>query len=344
MRNSSPITKNRPISLRRLLKASGVKLLFVVEAFADVKATEGFIRILGIAPEQVIVRHNGQVARRLVEQSLPGVSITGRAEPRRCLVIRFHDSSPLHLRGSTLIVNPDPYKYFSPVSAPRKEGPLLRKAMGVEEGRKVIALLSPRPQEVRQVLRAYEKVRLPKRPLLIIGLREPDRSLKQALAEKGFRVLSRERRGRGLSSWGRNDIVLLNTMGELPHFLKAVDLAVVGYDRNLFEPMALEIPILYFGEPPGMSPQAERLMTWFRLFWLRNSTIKDLLDKTWGGRPVVRGRLHRQMESALLDPLPLIRGTRECVQRLHREVLPEVRRRADALLTSALKNLDSRAA
>lgn len=334
MRIFSSISENLPINLNRFLKTSGIKLLFVIEAFADLKATKGLIHILGIDPKHAIIRYNDQVDRKLVKEILPGFSLTTRPEVLpQWFVIKFDDSSPLSLQGDKLVVNPDPYKYFFPTSVSRKERTFLRKVMGVENGRKIIALSSPKPEEIRQVIKAYKKIQLLQKPLLIIGLREPHRYLKEALVEKGFKVCSRNRLDHPISSWGQKDIVVLNTMGELFHFLKAADLAIVGYDRNLFEPTVLKIPILYFSEPLKMSPKAERLMKLFGLVWKRNSTIKNLLKETRGALPIDPGRLHRQMESVLFNPSPIIRGTKECIRRLYWEVLPEARRKIFTLVT-----------
>lgn len=134
-----------------------------------------------------------------------------------------------------------------PASA-REEGDALRRALG--GNRPVWIAASTRDGEEEQVLAAFAQVRrtVPD-TLLFLVPRHPDRfSRVDALCrEAGYRV---RRRSSGKPVTAETDIYLGDTMGELPVFYAASDVAFVGGSlvpqgaHNLLEPAALGLPVL----------------------------------------------------------------------------------------------------
>ncbi|HXN10849.1 MAG TPA: lipid IV(A) 3-deoxy-D-manno-octulosonic acid transferase [Steroidobacteraceae bacterium] len=90
------------------------------------------------------------------------------------------------------------------------------------------------------------------RALLVLAPRHPERfdALAAAIAAQGFRC---QRRSRDLPQDGADpdsEVLLLDTLGELPEFYAAADVAFVGGSlvpaggHNLLEPAALALPVL----------------------------------------------------------------------------------------------------
>ncbi len=125
---------------------------------------------------------------------------------------------------------------------------VLRRAFGVERGIWIAA--STHEGEEAQILRAFAQVRehLPK-ALLVLVPRHPERFDRvSTLCQKaGWRVA---RRTEMPDSCEAVDVFLGDTMGELPLFYGASDLAFVGGSlmhvggHNMLEPAALGLPVL----------------------------------------------------------------------------------------------------
>jgi len=115
------------------------------------------------------------------------------------------------------------------------------------------------------------------------------------------------------------DIVLINTRGELVKFFSAADLAIVGEDRNLFEPASQWVPILYF---PGV--------------WRNNQTAKHLLDDAGGAVQIQLPILYDQVASILAHPEDLIQGTENAMEAFRSEVVPAAQLYGAILLGAAV--------
>ena len=73
-----------------------------------------------------------------------------------------------------------------------------------------------------------------------------------------------------------HDILLIKTRGELSRLYGLADLAVVGRERNIFEPACLGKPVLYFGD---------------REAWENNGQALAALEKEKGAMPFTRDGL-----------------------------------------------------
>lgn len=336
-KNSSPVQDCGVPKVNRLLRAERIRLFFLIRFFSDFKAAMGLIRMLGIDHRYVVFENNHKFGK-VGSQEINPVS-TSAAFPFYSpdwLTVRFYDNELPGFRRDELVLNREPYKTFFHESFSSGEKSVLRQAMRAEN-RKIIVCCSPTGEEVTVILKAYQKLRLPEKPLLILGLSELNRSLKGSLVKRGFKVTNRTRCTQNLLSFGSSDIVILSTMGELFKFLKAADLAIVGHDRNLFEPAVLGVPILYFKEPLKMTEKERWIVASFGLIWRKNKVAKKLLDETGGAVSINPTLLHEQMVEALRNPYVLRQGAQAAVQRFNREIIPQARRYGSGLLAAGIR-------
>lgn len=134
-----------------------------------------------------------------------------------------------------------------PASA-RERGEALRRCLGVQRGVWIAA--STHEGEDEQVMDAFARIReqLPDSVLVLVP-RHPERfSAVAALARRrGFRTVLRSE---APESCDDADVFIGDTMGELPLFYAASDVAFVGGSlvpvggHNMLEPAALELPLI----------------------------------------------------------------------------------------------------
>lgn len=202
----------------------------------------------------------------------------------------------------------------------REEGAALRRDFG--NGRPVWMAASTRPGEEALVLEIFRQARRQEPELLLVlAPRHPER----------FAEVERLCLGAGLRVWRRTagsaadrgmDVFLLDTMGELPRFYAAADVAFVGGSllpyggQNMLEPAALGIPVVVGPHLFNFEAIAERLgaggalrvgrtpdeVLEALLAWLRDSELRDAAGRA--GRAIIeanRGATGRTL--VLLAPL-----------------------------------------
>lgn len=309
---------------------SGERLFIRAEGVADLHAARGLIAALRLDPRRVTIVPADRAAAAQARRLLPRCR-RGRLPRAGGRVVLFDADGPPRPSPRGAAFNHDPFKYHP---APRGEARrTLRGRMGLGRRRLVVCSLSGRA-EAEAVVDAWRALR--PRPALVLGMRLPDPGLAARLSGPGVVVLRRSSRAAPLSGVGACDVVVLNTMGELGRFFAAADLAVIGHDRNLFEPAAFGVPALYFPEPLRMTPRQRSMVRLFRLAWRKNRTAKRLLDAAGGARPV-RADLAGQMARLLADPGRARAGARRALARYRREVMPAARRLARRLLGAAAR-------
>ena len=325
------------MNLNHLIRKTNTKLFFRVECVADLNAVRGFVKVLGIRKNRVVVSYGLEATRRMTHAALNGCVITAdRALSSNWFPVKFDTEGKTRLAERGLIVNYDPYKYCLSARVSSQERVRLRRAMRIEKNRKVILVSCSARDEVKVILKACKRLDLFDQPLLILGLRRPDVSLPGFLRRRGFKTHDRRSLKQALSNFGGSDVVVLNTMGELFNFLKAADLAIVGHDRNIFEPALLGVPILYFGRPLGMNERERELARWFKLFWRKNRTAKRVLDKFGGAAQIRRTVFHRQIDRVLRRPESMIRGARRAVRVFRDQIIPASGSGAASVLTKGI--------
>ncbi len=312
-----------------LLEKEGVKLVFDNGEPSSLNATEGLLKVLQIDGRHAEIWHHGEISRALAEKRFPHLELTPRFKPSLArLGIGFSTEAGLALREGQLHLPQDPFKFVLPRGASPQERLSLRACMELEETQPLIIALSPSPQETEVVLRAYgEFPSSQKRPLLVLAPRDPDPFLKEILLRRGFHAASRGPndllrsplgQAEGLP-FGRFEIIVLNTQGELLGLLPAADLALVGHNRNLFEPTSQGVPLLYFPGP-----------------WDSNPTARELLRTSGGALAIEPSHLAEQMIQILKNPKPILQGQQQALQQFQDEILPVARLCGSLLLTAAV--------
>lgn len=146
----------------------------------------------------------------------------------------------------------------------REEAQVLRRCFGVDRGVWIAA--STHDGEEQQVLQAFERVKhaLPD-TLLVLVPRHPARAASvAALARKSGHVTAM--RSESPLSCADVSVFIGDTMGELPLFYAASDVAFVGGSlvreggHNMLEPAALGIPVVFGPYIHDVAEISERLM------------------------------------------------------------------------------------
>jgi 3-deoxy-D-manno-octulosonic-acid transferase len=130
-----------------------------------------------------------------------------------------------------------------------EEAQVLRRCFGVDRGVWIAA--STHDGEEQQVLQAFETVRqaLPD-SLLVLVPRHPDRAASVAALARKFGHVTRTR-SESPASCADASVFIGDTLGELPLFYAASDVAFVGGSlvreggHNMLEPAALGIPVIF---------------------------------------------------------------------------------------------------
>nr|VFK43156.1 MAG: 3-deoxy-D-manno-octulosonic-acid transferase [Candidatus Kentron sp. TC] len=189
----------------------------------------------------------GRTTRKMLA-NISVIAAQNRADAERFITLGAEPHG-VRVTGSVKFdIDPSPHA--------REEGRILRECWG--GSRPVWIAASTHEGEEERILRVFSSVRgaIPD-CLLILVPRHPERfaKVKAQVRRRGYRVLSRSRLlGDGPSSsdsHARIDVFIGDTMGELPMFYAASDVAFVGGSlvsvggHNMLEPAALGIPILF---------------------------------------------------------------------------------------------------
>lgn len=328
VRNSSKIG--------RLLRARRLKIFFRVHGVADLYAANGLVTALGISKRDVVIEKVGhEISSGKIRECLPGFSIAKKIRLTRDLLpITFDTEGPMRLGSDdNPIFTYDPFKYFLFKRSFHRKQRRLKSSLGLLKGRKIISVSCTGADEARCVIEAFKKLEAKPRPLLVLALRKPEGF---RIRIPGIRTHRRKSAGEFLPKLGAFDMAVLGTMGEFLDWVAVSDLAVIGHDRNIFEPAFCGVPVLYFKRPLKMNPQEESLAASFNLFWRKNRTALWLLNHCGAAKPIRPGSLDLQMNEILRNPASMIRGSRRAVRRLYIEVLPKARAKAASILARSL--------
>ena len=127
----------------------------------------------------------------------------------------------------------------------------MRESLGIGS-RKVIVIGSPSDAEFNEFIQSYNALygELPyaERPLLIIDFRQRrnENELKLLGSLSGQSIAVRTDDNAPLPDVRSNNVLILNTSGELLRMYALADVAIVGNDRNIFEPASQKTAVLYF--------------------------------------------------------------------------------------------------
>ncbi len=324
-------------NLSQYLRKHKTKLYFHGQCISELNAIKGLVEILDIRSDHFKICSGAQINKRLISKFFPETSTKKPLHSRtKRFNIKFNFNIQDQLNNESLILNHEPYKYFSAPRPAKHEKTRTRKLMNIPPARKVIVFSSTYSNEIKMVIEAYQQLKLQKKPFLVVALREPDSLLTAQLIKKGLNAIDRSNAAESLSELSAYDVVVLNTAGELTHFYKIADLAIIGHDRNLFEPAQACVPILYFKGPLNPNQTELRMLKLFKLAWRKNKLARQMLDKTGGAAAIATTKLRRQIEKVLIRPEKMIRGTQDAVRKLRKETIPYYKKRVSALLISGL--------
>ncbi len=156
-------------------------------------------------------------------------------------------------------------KYDLP--APGIPASVLRERFDLDADRPVLAAGSTGPGEEPPVLEAYATVRAAfPRAFLVLAPRHPERTgeVERLAAERGFRV-HRLSKGPDRDA-SRNDILLVDTIGELAALYAMTSAAFVGGSlvpiggHNVLEPAAAGVPVLFGPHTHHVAGPADHLL------------------------------------------------------------------------------------
>jgi len=144
-----------------------------------------------------------------------------------------------------------PFKFNLPERVLEEELNSMRELLGIGS-RRVIVIGSPSDAEFNEFIQSYNSLygNFPyaQRPLLIIGFRQRrnENELKLLGSLSGQSIAVRSDVNAALPNVTSNNVLILNTAGELLKMYALADVAIVGNDRNIFEPASQKAAILYF--------------------------------------------------------------------------------------------------
>ena len=247
---------SRVIDLQRLLDDVKMKLLFDIYEVASLNASSGVLRNLGLRLDQVMIKASFEIDLALLRRKFSGYEIGVNQIYGRDPVISFHDDNHFYFGPRSVSLSYQPFKFGVPGRVSNAVRESLRRRLGVAGERKIIVVSSPDEDELPQILSAYRKLKADttmEPPLLILGLRYPNNKLAISLQDEGLKAQIRDERDqKNKETWtaaGESiadlDIVILHTTGELMDLFAISDVAIVGQNRNLMEPAAQGVPILY---------------------------------------------------------------------------------------------------
>ncbi|MFH0754391.1 MAG: hypothetical protein V2A70_07485 [Candidatus Omnitrophota bacterium] len=291
--------------LAELINGSSVKLAIRIYEIATVNAVRGFIRASGLNNDKVIILYDREINEIQAKEFFPGHVVRAYEGFRNPGVIKvdFQDHGSTKVR-SLYSLEPNelpmmPFK-FNLMTASAQDVSGVREELGISADREIIVLGSPISTEFNEFMQVYDALYqdLPydKRPLLIVGFRTvQDEGYLRGL--DGFAHQAIEIRSDARASWpdvqGHN-VVVLNTKGELQKVYALSTVAVVGSDRNIFEPIIQKVVSLYFEGRWGSNTDAKN-------FLLKMGAIKSFskenLERLLGRPPEAAEMIARGVET-----------------------------------------------
>jgi len=244
---------------KKIINASSVKLAIRVYEIASVNAAKGLIQATGLNKDKVIILYDREIDHEQATRFFPGYVIQGYQgfSEKGVVKVEFHDYGNMKMESSgdtfSASLPYTPFKFNLPIRA-SEEVNSMKKSLGIiDTKRKVIVIGSPSDAEFSRFIQAYNSLYnnlpYPERPLLIIGFRQrrDENELRLLGSLSGQSIAVRSDATVPLPDVKSNNVLILNTAGELLKMYALANIAVVGNDRNIFEPASQQAAVLYFG-------------------------------------------------------------------------------------------------
>ena len=242
---------------KKAINDSSVKLAIRVYEVASVNAAKGLIQAAGLNKDRVVILYDKEIDSEQASRFFPGyvVQAFNGFNEQGIVRVEFHDygNMTMSMSGDSLSASLPytPFKFNLPTRA-SEEVNSMKESLGIGSERKVIVIGSPSDTEFNEFIQAYnslyKSVPYPQRPLLIIGFRQRrnENELKLLGSLSGQSIAVRSDATAPLPDVKSNNVLILNTAGELLKMYALANLAIVGHDRNIFEPASQEAAVLYF--------------------------------------------------------------------------------------------------
>ena len=290
------------LNVNRLLEKHRCKLLFVSSNVAGLNSTMGLVKLwrLSIQNYEIGLRNKMCEYANVARERFPVQTITTnlKSTPGR-VVVRYLSEVDTPISRFPHA----PFKSIFPSEINNAAKERLRKDLKLGT-RKLIVVCSPLSSEVEIIMSALRGIARDSMPLVIVGMRDRDLRLEQIFSSE-FDTIIRNNGEESLRHLAEHQLVVLNTNGELIKFLSIGDLAIVGMDRNVFEPASQRIPILYFDGP-----------------WYNNRLQIKLLSKFKGATKIVPRNLRGQITYLLSNPKSSITGINKSIEKFQRSTVP----------------------
>lgn len=253
------IAEDGSIDVRQAVADSGLPLYVHVYESAGITAAQALAQQLGLSeqdniglfPEQMFTPDYSEGRDLSPFQRVSSEDLFGDEDLR--VGLNLH--SGIERQNGVTRSSIEPFKYF-PVGQ-EQDTQDVHERLGIPADRPVIILGSPAQDETAAILKSYQRdyANTPpdERPLLIIA---PARATLHhrnhvAALREDFRVEARVHSDKSATSetWtalgkpaSELDIILLETRGELSDLYTGANLAIIGKDRNFFEPLSRRTP------------------------------------------------------------------------------------------------------
>lgn len=319
------LTSSGEMDLARLLADRQKTLTINIWEVASLHATRGLLQQMALPRERIKLELSDGISKELVEKHFPELTIKGKFHPENDpaeIFIRFKDSATIDRSGDiSLFVSYQPFKFAVPERVAVDKRREIRERMGLSPDRPVIVVSSPEKYDIEVLIPIISELKkqaasVATRPLVILGMRYPGSIVAQYLNNSTdliacARTIDDQEKspdkwlvsGQGLADL---DVVVLDTQGELMDLFAIADLAVVGANRNLMEPAAQGVPILYV-----------------RGDWDCNMMAKTLLDEAGAAEEIDDARFSEQVRLRLAHPERYRDRADAAVTRLNDELMPD---------------------
>lgn len=254
----------------------GVKFAILVHENSAVNAARGLIKALSLPDNRVEILFDIEIDRASAKKYFPNnvVREYGAYSSRSgTLLVGFRDGGSLKLiscNGAFTASLPNaPLKYNLSQSLGDDQRRQIRSDLKIGN-RKVIVLGSPSDVEFKNFMGEYNaiygKLNVLERPVVIVAFRQGEKDeekvrLSNCLHGQSITVRIDKKKPLSSCSLENNNILILNTLGELLSMYAIADVAVVGNDRNIFEPASQGTAVMYFDGT-----------------WHNNVDVRDILE------------------------------------------------------------------
>ncbi len=261
--------------INRILQKTGIKIKIRVHEVASIKAAKGLIKLLSLNRDSVVIVYAEEVSERLTREEFPGYSIEKfKVGDIRNSIIMFGDRiKPIFDYSNQCVIPYTFVKYRASNVFTKEEKDQAYKQLSIGK-RQIIVFGSPNDnEEIESVVAAYNSLYGEKdtrnRPLLIIAPRYKQKPIfwQRLLSGYQHKIKFRNNSTLPFADMERENVLILNTKGELSKIYGISDVSIVGRDRNIVEPAIQSKPVFYFEGD-----------------WTNNQEVKDGLVEIGGAR------------------------------------------------------------